>query len=245
VRDTAAFVAATEDHWRNPKVPPIGLVEGPARRRLRIGLVLDTVTGAVVDAPTRAAVENTAARLESLGHVVEPVELPVGEQFADDFVLYWGLLATLAARFGRWTFDRSFDASQLDGLTQGLRGHFRRHRRQFPGALRRLRGTPRAYARLFARHELVLSPVLAHVTPRIGYLSPTVPFDVLIERLRSYVAYTPLNNIAGSPALSLPLGRTGTGLPIGVHLAAAHGDERTLLEVAFALEADQPWPRIS
>ncbi|HEY7046947.1 MAG TPA: amidase [Jatrophihabitantaceae bacterium] len=245
VRDTAAFVAAAEDHWRNPKLPPIGLVEGPARRRLRIGLVLDTVTGAVVDAATRAAVENTAARLEKLGHVVEPVELPVGEQFADDFVLYWGLLAALVARLGKLAFGRSFDASRLDGLTQGLKAHYHHNLRHTPGMLRRLRRTPRAYAQLFRRHELVLSPVLAHVTPRLGHLSPTVPYDVLIERLRDYVAYTPLNNIAGSPAISLPLGRTDAGLPIGVHLAAAHGDERTLLEVAFALEAEQPWPRIS
>jgi amidase len=110
--------------------------------------------------------------------------------------------------------------------------------------LYRLRRTPRVYAQLFTRHELLLSPVLAHVTPRIGYLSPNVPFDVLIERLRAYVAYPPLNNIAGSPAISLPLGQTDDGRPIGVQLSAAHGDERTLLEVAFALEAERPWPTI-
>ncbi|HEY3630544.1 MAG TPA: amidase [Jatrophihabitantaceae bacterium] len=244
VRDTAAFLAAAEDYRRNPMLPPIGLVEGPARRRLRIGLVLDTVTGAEVDAPTRAAVENTATLLEKLGHHVEPVELPVGEQFADDFVLYWGMLAALATRLGRFTFGRSFDPSQLDGLTQGLHRHYVRNLRHTPAMLYRLRRTPRIYARMFARHELLLSPVLAHVTPRIGYLSPNVPFDVLIERLRGYVAYPPLNNIAGSPAISLPLGQTDDGRPIGVHLGAAYGDERTLLEVAFALEAERPWPRI-
>jgi len=245
VRDTAAFVAASEDYWRNPVLPPIGLVEGPARRRLRVGLVLDTVTGAVVDAPTRAAVENTATLLEKLGHTVEPVALPVGEQFADDFVLYWGLLAMLAARFGPFTFGRPFDPSKLDGLTQGLRSHYRRNRGRTPAMLYRLRRTAPAYARLFCRHEVVLSPVLAHVAPRLGHLSPTVPFDVLIERLRAYVAYTPLNNIAGSPAVSLPAGLSPDGVPVGVQLSAAYGDERTLIEVAFALEAEYPWPRIT
>jgi amidase len=34
------------------------------------------------------------------------------------------------------------------------------------------------------------------------------------------------------------------GLPIGIQLSAAHGDERTLLETAFALEHHHPWPRI-
>jgi amidase len=65
-----------------------------------------------------------------------------------------------------------------------------------------------------------------------------------MARLRAYVAYPPLNNIAGSPAISLPAGLSCEGVPIGVHLAAAYGDERTLLEVAFALEAEQRWPTI-
>ncbi|MDT7682202.1 MAG: amidase, partial [Pseudonocardiales bacterium] len=41
-----------------------------------------------------------------------------------------------------------------------------------------------------------------------------------------------------------PMAQTPDGLPIGVHLSAAYGDERTLLETAFALEQQQDWPRI-
>ncbi|MDQ2699373.1 MAG: amidase family protein, partial [Actinomycetota bacterium] len=88
------------------------------------------------------------------------------------------------------------------------------------------------------------SPVLAHTTPPLGHLSPTLPFDELFDRLREYVAFTPLNNAAGAPAVSLPLGRTSVGLPVGAHLAADVGDERTLLELAFELEETRPWPRI-
>ncbi|WP_176926710.1 amidase [Actinokineospora alba] len=243
VRDTAAFLAAAEDHWRNPALPPIGLVDGPAQRRLRIGLVLDPIKG-TLDEHTRATVENTARLLEKAGHHVEPIDLPVTEQFAADFLQYWGLLAQLAVDTGKLTFNRSFDRQRVDGLTRGLRGHHRANFRRTPGALRRLRRIPGVYADLFARHELVLSPVLAHTTPRLGHISPTVDFDDLLDRLTDYVAYTPLNNIAGTPAISLPLGMTPAGLPIGVHLSAAHGDERTLLEVAYTLEAEHPFPRI-
>jgi amidase len=244
VRDTAAFFAAAEDHWRNPALPPVGLVHGPADRRLRVGLILETITGASVDEPTRAAVEQTASMLENAGHIVEPITLPVTEQFATDFLQYWGLLADLAASTGKFTFDRSFDTARLDGLTRGLRRHHRSHLRRTPGALGRLRHISNAYARLFTRHELVLSPVLAHITPPIGHLSPTVAFDQLIERLQHYAAYTPLNNIAGAPAISLPVCTTPEGLPIGVHLSGAHGDERTLLEIAYLIEAEQPFPKI-
>lgn len=245
VRDTAAFLAAAEDHWRNPRLAPIGEVDGPAPRRLRVGLILESVTGAALDAPTRAAVERTAALLEKAGHAVEPIRLPVSEQFAEDFLQYWALLADLAVSTGRLTFDRSFDARRADGLTRGLQ---RRHRSRLlstPGALARLRRVPQAYAQMFARHELVLSPVLAHTTPPLGHLAPTVPFDELVQRLLGYVAYTPLNNIAGTPGISLPAGLDPDGLPIGVQLSAAYGDERTLLEAAYLLEAEQPFPLIT
>ncbi|WP_375477573.1 amidase [uncultured Jatrophihabitans sp.] len=244
VRDTAAFVAAAEDHWRNPKLPPIGLVHGPARRRLRVGVVVEPVTRAPVDEPTRAAVERVAALLEDAGHVVEPIEIAVDPRFPDDFVQYWALLADLATSTGKLTFDRSFDRRMTDGLTAGLRSHHRRRLGRTPGAIRRLRRVAGDWATMFARHELVLSPVLAHATPPLGFLAPGVPFDQLIDRLVQWVSYTPVDNIAGTPAISLPLGTSDGGLPVGVHLSAAHGDERTLLETAFALEEAAPFERI-
>ncbi|MBP2328557.1 amidase [Kibdelosporangium banguiense] len=243
VRDTAAFVAAMEDRWRNPALPPIGLVTGPARRRLRVGLITESATGASACSQTKAAVEATAILLEQQGHIVEPVAVPFGRQFVDDFVLYWGLLATAAAHTGKLT-DRAYNRHKLDGFTQGLRRRYLRTLHHTPGAIRRLTRAHRRYAGMFSHHELILSPVLLHTTPKLGYLSPTVPFDELLERLTGYAGFTPLSNIVGAPAISLPMAVSEEGLPIGVQLAAAHGDERTLLETAFAIEQTHPWPRI-
>ena len=67
---------------------------------------------------------------------------------------------------------------------------------------------------------------------------------MLFQRLTEYVGFTPINNTAGGPAISLPLGRTADGMPIGVHFSADLGDERTLLELAFALEEAHPFARI-
>jgi amidase len=244
VRDTAAFTAAMEARWRNPGLPPVGLVEGPSGRRLRVGLVLESVNASVVCPQTRAAVESTAALLESLGHDVVPIGLPVDSQFADDFLLYWGMLATLASSFGKLAFGLRFDGRRVDGLTKGLRRHYVRNIARTPAALRRLRAVPSGVSRWMSGYDAVLSPVLAHVAPRLGQLSPTVPFDELVERLQNYVSFTPLNNIAGTPAISLPTGLSDEGVPIGVQLSGAHGDERTLLDLAYALEAERPAPRI-
>jgi amidase len=114
-----------------------------------------------------------------------------------------------------------------------------------PGVLRRLRRTREAYAAAFRGLDLVLSPVLAHTTPPIGHLAPTVPFPTLIRRILAYVAFTPVNNVVGTPSISVPAASgTDEGLPIGVMFSGRPGDERTLLEVAFVLEADRPFRRI-
>jgi amidase len=68
-----------------------------------------------------------------------------------------------------------------------------------------------------------------------------VPFDTLRERLLQQVGYTLIHNVAGAPAISLPMGWTSAGLPVGVQVCAGPGQERVLLELAYELEAAQPW----
>ncbi|GAA4832472.1 amidase [Actinomycetospora corticicola] len=224
VRDSALAFAAFSGELR---------VEGPGRR-LRVGVVLHSPAGGEVDAATRAAVRRSAAALEAAGHRVEPHTPAVGKAFVDDFLVYWGMLAFSIAAGGRAAFGPSFDRSRLDPLTRGLARHFRTAGPRRPGFLRRLRALP--YAEEFTHHDVLLSPVLAHRTPPLGWLNPAVPFDELAERLVRYVGFTPLQNVAGAPAIAVPAGWDGR-LPVGVQIAGLPGDEATLLELAFELEA--------
>ncbi|APA98245.1 amidase [Nocardia seriolae] len=244
VRDTATYFAAAERFWRNPALPPVGLVEGPAQRKLRIGVLAEPITGAPLDPHVRAVLDDTVKLLESLGHEVRPIAYPVAPGFAEDFATYWAMLAFLLGLTGKLTLDPAFDASQLDPFTRGLAARFRGAPLRAPAVLYRLWRIRRAYAESFRDVELVVSPVLASVTPRLGYLSPDQPFGEVFDRLLSYVTYTPLANVTGAPALSLPLGASPEGLPVGMLFSAAHGDERTLLELAYTLEAARPFRRI-
>lgn len=245
VRDTANFYAEAERFYRNPKLPAIGLVTGPPDRPMKIALVADSINGHPTDAETRRALEATATTLAGLGHQLEPIPVPVPASFAADFALYWGMLAFGIRSKGKGLIGPGFDRRKVDKLTLGLDKRFKQQFYRLPGAIWRLRRSYHDYARAIAGFDAVLTPVLGHTPPQIGYLNPEVPFDELFERLLRYVCFTPLANTAGAPAIALPGGLSAQTLPIGVHLMGRHGGERTLLQLAFALEQARPWPLIT
>lgn len=245
VRDTAQFMYGMESVYRNPKLKPVGKVEGPSKKKLRIGLVIDSITGTPTCPETRAVVEDVARLMEKLGHSVEPLELDLPATFIEDFTLYWAMLAFMMGSLGKWILGSDFDPERLDPFSKGLVQYYRRNLLRTPAALWRLHQSANLYAELIKPYDAVLSPVLGHTVPKLGHLNPAQGYDELMAKLSKYILFTPLNNATGSPAISLPLGMSADGLPIGVMFQAAHGEERTLLEIAFLLEAERPFPRIT
>jgi amidase len=242
VRDTAHFLYGAESYYHNPKLPPIGLVHGPSNQTFRIALVQSLPTGVAIDPEVQAALQEIAQLLEAMGHTVEDMPtVPVPASFAEDFTIYWGLLAFAASTLLPKLYGPEFDASQLDELTKGLAALYRKNMHKTPLVLYRLHQAATFYQDAMAGFDVILSPVLAHTTPKLGYLKPDQQFDELFERLRGYVGFTPLNNVTGTPALSLPLAKTQKGLPLGIHFAGKYGQERVLLELAYALEEARPW----
>lgn len=245
VRDTAAFYREAERIWRNRRLLPVGAVTGPGRDRLRVAVVTRSVNRDSSPA-VRELTLQTAALLEQLGHRVEHLDhTPVPSYFAEDFLLYWSLLAMTVVRTGKRTFGPSFDRSRLDNLTLGLDRHASRNLHRMPVAITRLGRLRRLSARFFRDHDILLTPTLADQTPRIGHLDPTADYQEVIDRLTDWVAFTPLQNATGDPAISLPLAQDAAGMPVGMMLAAPMGHDRRLLELAYELEAAKPWPRIS
>ncbi len=243
VRDTAAFYREAEQVYRSLGLAPIGDVTGPGRARLRIAVVTDGIgrsaSPEVVDLTLR-----TAALLEDLGHDVTLIENPVPDSMREDFLIYWSMLALFMVRTGKRAFGRTWDAGQLDNLTQGLASHSARRLHRLPGAIRRLRGMTRFSRDFYADRDVLLTPTLATGTPKIGHLAPTQDYDTIMGRLLDWVAFTPFQNVTGDPAISLPLATAADGLPQGMMLAAGWGREDTLLELAHELEEASPWARI-
>lgn len=244
VRDTAYFLADLERQRRVPGLDPIGLVEGPSDRRLRIGVVGESVTGHQLDADTRRELDATATLLSELGHHVEEVPLPIGRAYVGQFLDYWAMLAFSLDRFGGQVLGSGFDRSKVDPFTRGLSRRFSRGFYRAPTSIIGLKRSTRQFRSLLQSYDAVLSPTLGHTTPEIGYLDPAASFDEVVERLIRWVAFTPANNTSGAPAISLPLGVDSAGLPVGIHFSADLGGERTLLELSYELEAARPFARI-
>ena len=241
VRDTAAFFASAEKHYKNTKLAAIGNVTGPNKKRLRIAACTQRQGGLPCDPEVAAAVEAVAARCEALGHHVEFVESPVSEQMGEDFFLYWAMLAASLNYLGKVTLHPQFDRKQLEPLTQNLSKHFVKNAWRFPGALKRLKGYNAIYEERFSDVDLVLTPTLAKPPVPLGHLALDLDIETTWARLQEYAAFTPVQNVTGAPAISLPLAQSKAGLPIGIQFGAQREQEKMLLEIAYELEEAMPW----
>lgn len=241
VRDTAAFFAAIEQP-AGGAFPPVGVVSGPGQKRLKIGVLTKSFTGLDPDPDVSAAVLAAAKMLEGLGHTVTETAWPTAPTFPDDFLAFWSLGAAQDMAAIEKNTGKKPDETMAEpfSLTMASNAGMLKPA-DIEGVQKRLAEAGEAYRTWIADFDVVVSPVLGSPPVPLGFVSGDVLFETLRERLIKYVGYTLIHNVAGAPAMSLPLGQSQGGLPIGVQVSAANGGERTLLELAYEAEAAQPW----
>ncbi|WP_404478898.1 amidase family protein [Novosphingobium sp. BL-52-GroH] len=244
VRDSAAFLSLLERRDGAAPLAAVGHVEGPSKRRLRIGINLKGLNGQDPDAEIARVVLATADHCRALGHDVRPFAWNFDETAVNEALGTTMLFAL--SEIARGTMQRR-------GVTLENTGLEPLHLRMAEAGLalppervaetfQRLETVQAAYPAIFAQHDVILTPTLGQLPPLLGQLdNPARPLDEVLAGYADYSPYTPIQNVAGAPAMSLPLGISRSGLPIGVHVAGPIGAERTLLELAYELEATSPW----
>ncbi len=88
-----------------------------------------------------------------------------------------------------------------------------------------------AYAKIFEEVDLILSPIAPGVAPKFGELKN--PMDMYLSDIYSISV-----NLAGLPALSLPIDKNAQGMPVGLQLIAKAYNEQTLFDGALGLEKE-------
>ena len=258
VRDTAAVLDATsgpapgDPYFAPPPARPFLDEVGADPGRLRIGFRVRR-TGADADAHADcvAAVAATVAVLESMGHVVEPVDLPALDAPTLGAAL-GGMFGPFMARdLDRWSaaIGRTIDPSELEPWNRQMVEYGRTvTAAQYIEALERANDYSRGLAAFWAPaehggdgYDLLVTPQLAEPPPRLGVLGPTQDLADLGAAMGAVTPFTTPFNLTGQPAISLPLHWNTGGLPIGVQLVAAYGRDDVLLRVAGALEQAMPW----
>ena len=99
----------------------------------------------------------------------------------------------------------------------------------------------RGFGEFFEHWDIVLTPITALPTPPIGTieyltLSENPSVHDWFENLWRNFAYTPLANLCGIPAISLPMAWQETGLPLGIQAQAGQAKDGLLLQLAAQVE---------
>ena len=244
VRDTAAFFAAAEKYYHNPKLPAIGHVTEPGKQRLRIVCFDNIPEGKTghADADTYNTTIETAKLLTDMGHYVDRVPFPIDiDDMTEHFLNYYGFFAYLLSDMGRVVLGAKVDISKIEPFSLGLSKQFKKNVFKLPQSIRILRQTGAKTESLLNDYDLIMTPVVSHKVPRIGHFSVNLPYQQIMRRAVEFSSFTGAQNITGSPAISIPSGTSSDGLPIGMHFIAPSGNEKRLLELAYEMELAKPW----
>ncbi|MBI2833396.1 MAG: amidase [Acidobacteria bacterium] len=251
VRDSAALLDATsgpdlgDPYWAPPPARPFADEVGADPGQLRIALsTIAPTTGQPAHPDCVAAARDAAALCADLGHEVTDAAPPLdGDLLVQTFMAVWAAGCGTAVDGLAFQSGRAVDLERVEPLTRALYeiGH-RTSASEYLRAIALLQQLARQIARFFTSYDVWLTPTLAEPPVPVGTFDPP-PGDPIqtVYRAAAFAAFTPICNVTGQPAMSVPLYWNAEGLPIGVHFAGRFGDEATLLRLAGQLEAARPW----
>jgi amidase len=270
VRDSAAMLDATQGAdvgapYVIPDAGPFLKEVGKKPGKLRIAFSTKPMLGKHVHEDCVQGVAETVDLLRKLGHeVIEDAPTINGEEFSYRFltVLAGQIRADIeeaAEAAGKKVSLADFDITTFG---TGLFGMVLKAS-DYARAMRYLQSSAREIGRFFENYDALLTPVLNQPPVKIGALQASAAEQAQIKLIAhtgqtwilealgvikplaaqtfEFIPWTPVFNVSGQPAMSVPLHWNAEGLPIGMHFVGKWGDEATLFRLAGQLEKAKPW----
>ena len=225
--------------WYNapPSPRPFALLATEAPPRLRIGTTATPLIPMPVDPEVLAAHAAAAELLAGLGHDVFPVELPVPDtdQFVQAFTTVWNTGSAGAP----------IDVAAMEPLNLALRQQaLALDSIAYVEAVYRTQLMSRPIMAPFGEaFDVLLTPTMACLPMEVGAVWAGADLDPVMPLLNCFpmAVFTAVWNITGLPAISLPLGRSAGGVPIGMQLVGGPWQDGLLLQLATEVERAAPW----
>jgi amidase len=210
--------------WSSELQAPVG--------RLRVGVSRQTpFTPDGLHPSVSAALDATVRHLEDLGHEVEEFALPVPEEVADQVLTVWS--ASLASQ--------PFDPSTYEPVNAWLAEVGRsRTAAELAAAQFQLQLLTRSVVGATTHLDAVVLPVLTGPSRPNGHYDGW-DGEAVFHDQAALVGLTPIANLTGQPAISLPLHHDDELGPVGVQFVGRPWDEAGLLRLAAQLEQAAPW----
>ncbi|MDR3477110.1 MAG: amidase [Gammaproteobacteria bacterium] len=231
--------------------------------KLQIGLMEQPFFPAKVSSECGVAAHKAGLLCQNLGHSVESVSLKINsEEVSLAYVIVIaGEIAATIKRLGGIIGHkpRHHDLERQTAVIRQIGEYISAADFAWAGDV--LDNAARHMAHFFQDYDVLITPTMSAGPPKIGQLKPDifeqgllevlshVPFAPLLRKALEHAAsrnfafypFTPIYNISGQPAMSVPLYWNKEGLPMGVQFAGRIGAEETLLQLAAQLEVACPW----
>jgi amidase len=249
VRDTAAYLDAVAGALPgDPYTPPLPSQSWLALskrmpEKLRIAYSVTPPNGTAIDPQVKKVVMETVSALERLGHHVEEHDMPLDGDAA--WRTYTDMTCAQTAALYEWLeplVGRPVTRDDVEPVTWAVieRGRATSGVKHV-NDIEQVRQLSRAIATDLDPFDIFITPTLTRLPRPVGYYDMSeTDIDRYNAKWTDSVFAFPFN-ISGQPAISLPLGMSSEGIPIGVQLVGRYGDEASVLAVSSLLEAEMPW----
>jgi amidase len=246
VRDTAAWLEATQTRVSDAPFVPVPLVTVPVDRGLRIHAYSKIMrTGEAPDAGVGRVFADTIDLLGRLGHSVGDGRLPFDGPGAIETLdvitegMFSRRLGALSEAIGIAIApeDLEYRSATLVAAGNGIDDE------RFASAWQQMEGMVAAYLDRLTEIDIWMTPTFSTEIVRTGVFGPDTAWLDQRDHLVDYAGYCWIDNFAGTPSISLPMGFSDNGLPVGIQFATRPGGEALLLALAYQLETAREWWR--